>query len=207
MRACAGDISTGRWFESHPGANTVKLGEPSACSQELIDCLSNVSDMERTTYHEWVPTGTFVKVTICVVASSIVFLLLILAAFLHPLNAEGLIGFGVSILTLMFILVLLLNFRGIKIQLSSEGLMVDYGLFNHKRIRMDDVVSCNLVKASFRRFGGVGVRYGLDGSWAYTTSFGNAVEIVPKKGRTFVFSSNNPERICQIVNTKIQAHA
>jgi hypothetical protein len=71
---------------------------------------------------------------------------------------------------------------------------------------MDDIISCNLVKASFRRFGGVGVRYGLDGSWAYTTSFGNAVEIVPKKGRTFVFSSNNPGKICQIINTRIQAY-
>ena len=163
--------------------------------------------MERITYHEWVPTGTFVKVTIWTVASLIVFLLLILTVFLHPLNTEGLIGFGASTLTLIFILILLLNFRGIKIQLSSEELLVDYGLFNHKSIRMNDVVSCNLVKASFRRFGGVGVRYGLDGSWAYTTSFGNAVEIVPKKGRTFVFSSNNPEKICQLMNTKIQAHA
>lgn len=162
--------------------------------------------MERITYREWVPTGMFVKVTVLAVVSSIIFLLLIVAAFLHPLNTDGLIGFGVSILTLIFILILLLNFRGVKIQLSSEELMVDYGFFNHKRIGMDDIVSCNLVKASFRRFGGVGVRYGLDGSWAYTTSFGNAVEVVPKKGRTFVFSSNHPEEICQIINTKIHAH-
>ena len=162
--------------------------------------------MKQIVYHEWVPTGAFVKVTILTVASSIAFLLLILAAFLHPLNTEGLIGFGVSILTLMFILILFFNFIGIKIQLSSEELTVNYGLFNHKSIRMGDIASCNVVKASFRRFGGVGVRYGLDGSWAYTTSFGNAVEIVPKKGRTFVFSSNNPEKICQIIKTKIHEH-
>jgi uncharacterized membrane protein YdbT with pleckstrin-like domain len=161
--------------------------------------------MEQTVYHEWVPTGTFVKSTILAVASSIAFLLLILATFLHPLSTEGLIGFGVSIVTLMFILLLFLNFRGIKILLSSEELMVDYGLFNRKSIQMGDIVSCNLVKASFRRFGGVGVRYGLDGSWAYTTSFGNAVEIVPKKGRTFVFSSKYPEKICRIINKKIHA--
>ena len=182
------------------------LGEALLNAKELIDWLSNISDMKQTDYHEWVPSGAFVKVTIWAVASLIVFLLLILAAFLHPLSTEGLVGFGVSILTLMFILVLLLNFRGIKIQFSSEELVVDYGLFNHKSIRIDDIVSCNLVKASFRRFGGVGVRYGVDGSWAYTTSFGNAVEIVPKKGRTFVFSSNNPEKICQTINTKIHAH-
>jgi len=143
-------------------------------TQELIDCLSDVSDMGQVVYHEWVPTGAFVKISILAVASAIVVLLLILAVFLYPLSIEGLLGFGVSISTLMFILVLCLNFKGIRIQLSSEELTVDYGLFNHKHIRMNDIVSCNLVKASFRRFGGVGVRYGLDGSWAYTTSFGNS---------------------------------
>lgn len=157
--------------------------------------------MDQTDYYEWVSTGTFVKVIILAVASSIVFLLLMLAVFLYPSRTESLTGFGVSMLTLIFILTLFLNFRGIRIHLSSEELTVNYGLFNHKSIRMNDIASCNLVKASFRRFGGVGIRYGLDGSWAYTTSFGNAVEIVPKEGRTFVFSSNNPRRICQIINT------
>ncbi len=163
--------------------------------------------MEQTIYQEWVPAGTFVRVVVLAVASSIVFLLVMLAAFLNPSGTEGLIGFGVSILTLTFILLFLYNFRGIKIRLSPEELIVDYGLFNHKSIRMDDIVSCNLAKASFRRFGGVGVRYGLDGSWAYTTSFGNAVEIVPNTGKTFVFSSNNPEKICQIMSSRFQAHA
>ncbi len=161
--------------------------------------------MEQTAYREWVPTGTFVKVTVLAVVLAIVVLLSTLAFFLYPLNTEGLVGFGVLLLTLGFILAVFLNFRGIRIQLNSKGLTVDYGLFNHKHIKMDDIASCNLVNASFRRFGGVGVRYGLDGSWAYTTSFGNAVQVVPKKGITFVFSSNNPERICQIINTKKQA--
>ena len=158
--------------------------------------------MNDAVYQEWVPTGVFVKATILIVASSIVFLLLMLAIFLRPIDTEAVIGIGVSIITLVFILVLFLNFRGIKIQVSSERLTVDYGLFNHKYIRLDEIVTCKMVKASFRRFGGVGVRYGFDGSWAYTTSFGNAVEIVPTKGRTFVFSCNNPEKICQLINQK-----
>ena len=151
-------------------------------------------------YSEWVPTGKFVKGTILAVASLIIFVLAMLAVFIQPLDAEAVIGMGVSVA------VVFLNFRGIKIQLSSETLTVNFGFFNHKSIRLDEIVSCRLVKASFSRFGGVGVRYGIDGSWAYTTSFGNAVEIVPEKGRTFVFSSNNPQKICQIINNKIQAH-
>jgi len=62
--------------------------------------------------------------------------------------------------------------------------------------------SLNARARSFGRYGGVGVRIGFDGSWAYTTSFGNAVKIVPRNGRTFVFSSNKPEEICQIIKKK-----
>lgn len=162
--------------------------------------------MEHAVYSEWVPTGKFVKGTILAVMSLIIFMLAMLAVFIQPLDAEAVIGMGVSVAVSVFILVVFLNFRGIKIQLSSETLTVNFGFFNHKSIRLDEIVSCRLVKASFSRFGGVGVRYGIDGSWAYTTSFGNAVEIVPEKGRTFVFSSNTPQKICQIINNKIQAH-
>ena len=175
--------------------------------KSLIDCVLGISDMEQAAYREWVPAGTFLKVATLAVVSATVVLLLTLAVVLHPLNTEGLVGFGVLLLALGFILVVLLNFRGIRIQLNSKGLTVDYGFFNHKHITMDNIVFCNQVKASFRRFGGIGIRYGLDGSWAYTTSFGNAVEIVPKKGKTFVFSSNQPEKICKIINMKTQTRS
>ena len=156
-------------------------------------------------YTEWVPTGKFVKATILAVTSAIVIVLVLLAVFIQPLDSEAFIGMGVSSAVLAFILVLFLNFRGIKIQVSPERLTVNYGMLNRKSIKLDEVVSCKLVKASFSRFGGVGVRYGFDGSWAYTTSFGNAVEIVPKEGRRFVFSSNNPQQVCQTINRRIHA--
>jgi len=160
--------------------------------------------MERILYNEYVPTGAFVKVIIMAVLSLIGVLLLVLAVYHQPWDTEAIVGFGVSILTLVFVSIFALNFRGIKIQLSSEMLSVKYGLINLKSIELAEIASCKLVRASFKRFGGVGIRYGLDGSLAYSTSFGNAVEIVPKQGRTFVFSSNNPDEICQIVNSRIQ---
>ena len=84
--------------------------------------------------------------------------------------------------------------------------MVRYGLFDCNSFSLDKIVSCKLVKASFSRFGGVGIRFGFDGSWAYTASFGNAVEIIPKNGRTFIFSSANPQRICPIINNSLLEH-
>ncbi len=128
-----------------------------------------------------------------------VFLLIV---FVRPLDTENLIGIGVSGAVLVFILFLLANFRGIKIQIDAEKLRVNYGLLNNKSIRLDEIGSCKSVKAPFRRFGGVGVRYGFDGSYAYTASFGNAVEITPVKGRVFVFSSINPDKICELISKK-----
>jgi len=84
--------------------------------------------------------------------------------------------------------------------MTTENLLIYYGFFNHKRIPIGDIVSCEPTKASFGRYGGIGVRYGIDGSWAYTTSFGNAVKIILRRGRPFVFSSNNPEKICNIIS-------
>ena len=160
--------------------------------------------MDNLVYDEYIPTGAFVKIIIVAVLSLISLLLLVLAVYLQPWDIEAIVGFGVSILTLVFVSIFALNFRGIKIQLSSEMLSVKYGLINLKSIELTEIASCKLVKASFKRFGGVGIRYGIDGSWAYSTSFGNAVEIIPKRGRRFVFSSNNPQEICQIVNSRLK---
>ncbi len=79
-----------------------------------------------------------------------------------------------------------------------------FGLLNRKRIQLSDIVTCELTKASFGKYWGVGIRYGTDRSLAYSTSLGDAVKIVLKKGRPFVFSSHNPQDICDIIKqTKV----
>lgn len=160
--------------------------------------------MTPTEYAEWVPNGWFVKGTILGVSSAIVFVIAMVAVFVQPLDFDSIVGIGVSGGVLGFILLVFLNFRGIKIQINSGNLSVKFGWFNHKSIRLAEINSCKTITSSFSKFGGAGVRYGFDGSWAYTTSLGNAVEVVPKEGRTFVFSSNNPQEICQIIQNKIQ---
>ena len=71
-------------------------------------------------------------------------------------------------------------------------------MFNKKSFLLKEIISCQKTKA-FGRYLGVGVRYGFDGSMAYTTSFGEAVEVAPKAGRTFVFSSKKPDKVCEII--------
>ena len=81
-----------------------------------------------------------------------------------------------------FVLFLFWNYRGLKILISESKLFVSYGLFNRKSFLLNDIVSCERIKASFGRYWGVGVRYGFDGSLAYSTSFGDAVIVIPRRG-------------------------
>lgn len=155
-------------------------------------------NMENLVYEEWVAVGTLMKALIglfsllitCILLTTIV----VGVAIQHP--------FLIIVLSsvVAFVLFLFWNYKGIKIQVSNKKLLVNYGIFNRKSILLEDIVSCETIKASFRRYGGIGVRYGIDGSWAYTTSFGNAVKIIPRKGRPFAFSSNNPQQICGIIS-------
>lgn len=153
--------------------------------------------MSNIVYREWVPVGTFVKVLVGFIVSLILCVQTLLIFASYALQNPFWIFILMSVLG--FILFLFWNYRGIRIQLRDEELLVDYGIVNKKSISYNDIVSCEPTKTSFRRYGGVGVRLGWDGSWAYTTSFEDAVRITQHRGRPFVFSSNNPEKICDII--------
>ena len=152
--------------------------------------------MENVEYQEYVPMGALVKGLVVMVTA--IFVLVTLAVFLFAgFSVENIFGvlFGWTIIVLIFFL--FWNYRGLSITIKSDGLTVEYGAFNKRSFLFQDIVSCKRTRASFGRYLGVGVRYGFDGSIAYTTSFGDAVEVAPKVGRTFVFSSNRPDRVCE----------
>jgi hypothetical protein len=154
--------------------------------------------MKDVVYVEWVPAGTLIKALVGFFSLlSLCILLITIAVGVAIQHPFWIVAFASP---LAFVLFLFWNYRGVKIQLSNKDLLVSYGVFNQKSVRLEDIVSCEPIKTSFGRYGGVGVRYGTDGSWAYTTSFGNAVKIILRKGRPFVFSSNNSEKICSIIN-------
>lgn len=153
--------------------------------------------MSDIVFSEWVPAGSFTKVIVAFVVLVVLCVLSITVVTGFAFQNPFWIVISGSVIALL--LLLFWNYRGIQIRISKAGLSVDYGILNRKSISLDDIVSCEPTKASFRRYGGVGVRLGLDGSWAYTTSFGDAVRIKRKRGRSFVFSSSNPEKICKIV--------
>jgi len=154
--------------------------------------------MKDVVYVEWVPAGTLIKALVGFFSLlSLCILLITIAvgvAIQHP--------FFIVVLASPLAVVLLVfwNYRGIRIKVTAKNLLIYYGFFNRKHIPIVDIASCEPTKASFGKYGGVGVRYGTDGSWAYTTSLGDAVKIILRKRKPFVFSSNNPEKICNIIN-------
>jgi len=155
-------------------------------------------NMKDVSYAEWVPAGTLMKALVGFFSLLSLCILLITIAVGVAIQYPFLIvAFAAP---LAFVLLVFWNYRGIRIKVTAENLLIYYGFFNRKRIQIVDIVSCEPTKASFRRYGGIGVRYGTDRSWAYTTSLGDAVKIILRKGKPFVFSSNNPEKICNIIN-------
>lgn len=157
--------------------------------------------MEAVRYNEWVPAGKLVKGLVAIVSVIIVFMT-IAVLLLSKVTISDVFVAAFCWGTLVFILLVFWNYRGFRIQIKDDRLSLDYGFFNKKSFLLKEIASCKRTKA-FGRYLGVGVRYGLDGSVAYTTSFANAVEITPRKGRTFVFSTKNPDKICEIITKAI----
>ncbi len=158
---------------------------------------NNLQKNDEILYAEWVPLGRFVKVALLSTCIIIASLGIILTAFL-PIEVSfmGLILGAVS----LFILLMYWNYRGLQITLTNNQLEVAYGIFNHKRISLKKITKCDVTKANFRTYGGIGIRFGLDGSWAYNTNFGEAVKLTFQQGRPFVFSTKNPQKICILIN-------
>jgi len=158
---------------------------------------NNIQKNEELLYKEWIPVGKFVKVLVLFVCLLLISIGIIITAF----KPEELAFFGIIFGVVSLIIFLMYwNYRGLKITLTKNQLDVEYGIFNHKRIPLQKITSCDITKANFRTYGGVGIRLGLDGSWAYNTDFGEAVKLIFQQGRPFVFSTRNPQKICSLIN-------
>ena len=101
----------------------------------------------------------------------------------------------------LLILVYLVLMR-LDISIDSERIEVRFGIIR-KTIPIEEIVSCESTHASFTVYGGMGIRYGIDGSMAFTTSFGDAVKIRKRRGRSFVFSTNRPFEVLEHINRLI----
>jgi hypothetical protein len=155
--------------------------------------------MGNVDYTEWVPIGKLVKGIVAMFVSLEVLISFTILYF-EGLSMESFVGVAIAWSILALIGFLIWNYRGLRIQVSGGKLTVVYGIFNKKSYSIDDLTYCKRTKANLGRYFGIGIRYGTDGSVAYTTSFGDAVEVAPKEGKVFVFSSTQPDQVCEAIN-------
>ncbi|UCC20876.1 MAG: hypothetical protein JSV62_06245 [Promethearchaeota archaeon] len=161
---------------------------------------SNIQKIDEILYEEWVQAGSFVKIIILLVCLLIFILGIIISIFMpEELAFLWIISGFVSI----FIFLMYWNFRRLKIIITNTQIEVRYGIFNHKRIPLINITNCDITKARFKTYGGLGIRLGLDGSSAYNTDFGEAVKLYFQSGRPFLFSTRNPQRICKLIKEKM----
>ncbi len=158
---------------------------------------NNIQKNEELLYKEWIPVGKFIKVLVLSVCLLNISSGIIITAFKPQELAFLSIIFGVVSLIIFLIY---WNYRGLKIILTKNQLDVEYGIFNHKKIPINKITRCEITKANFRKYWGVGIRFGLDGSLVYNTDFGEAVKLTFQHGRPFVFSTRNPQEICNLIN-------
>ena len=157
---------------------------------------NNLQKNDEILYSEWVPTGKFVKTLVSLVFILIASLGIIFTAYLPiELAYIGLILGGVCI----FIFLIFWNYRWLQIILTKNQLEVSYGVLNHKRIPLNQITKFDITKAYFKTYGGVGIRFGMDGSWAYNTDFGDAVKLTLQSGKPFLFSTKSPQKICDLL--------
>ena len=158
---------------------------------------NNIQKNDEILYAEWVPAGKFVKVVVLFVCLLIISISIIISA----VNPKELAFLGIMLGAVsLFIFFMYWNYRGLQITLTDNQLEVVYGIFNHKKIHLNKITGCDITKAYFKIYWGVGIRFGSDGSWAYNTDFGEAVKLTFQYNRPFVFSTRNPQEICNLIN-------
>ncbi|HEX2986903.1 MAG TPA: hypothetical protein VHS06_01860 [Chloroflexota bacterium] len=149
--------------------------------------------MRSVSYEETVPAG---KVVVGGILAGIILCLGLAITFV----VQGLPAPMLILLALVVFLSLLLwNFRAIHLTVDGEAFAADFGVFNRTHIPLGEITSCRPTRATFGRYMGIGVRAGTDGTWAYTTWFGPAVEVRAAGRRPFVVSTKNPAAVCDAI--------
>jgi hypothetical protein len=94
--------------------------------------------------------------------------------------------------------VILLNFKKLVIEIDSTYLVASFGIIK-KRIKLEDIRSCEPITATLSVYTGMGIRYGGDGSLAFLPSLGEAIRLHFDSVRPFVFSTRNGDHLLQIL--------
>jgi hypothetical protein len=96
---------------------------------------------------------------------------------------------------------IIIGFFWMKVQLFKEKLVVRFGYIYRKNIEVDKIQDCAPFKMEHpvRKYGGWGIRKGVDGTFALTQAFINEAIKLETIDETFIISSRKAEDLCQAI--------
>jgi len=154
------------------------------------------NEKENILYNEWVPISKIVVILIILLIALLITNTIIIS-ILEPQEMVLAVSLGGPLIILF--LLIGWNFRGLRITLTKDVIKIKFGIFNKKIISLDELASCEVIKASFSKYYGMGIRLGSDSSWAYVTDFGDAVKLTYQKSKLFVFSTKNHQELVSLL--------
>jgi hypothetical protein len=153
---------------------------------------------EKILFAESVPAGRAIKCLIAIAFFSVI----TISALVLTSDPKFTFFYTVMFLFMvMFPTLLYLNFRVLNIDIPGSHIVLRFGIGNRLVIPICEVVECEQIKASFSRYGGAGIRLGMDGSRAYVLFFGDAVKVTNKEGKAFVFSTRKADKVCSLIDS------
>lgn len=153
-------------------------------------------DNDKILYNEWVPISRIVVILIILLVALLITNAIIIS-ILKPQEMVLAVSLGGAFIILF--LLIGLNFRGLRITLNKNVIKIKFGIFS-KVIPLDELVSCEVIKASFGKYYGMGIRIGSDSSWAYVTDFGDAIKLTYEESKAFAFSTKNHQKLVNLLN-------
>jgi hypothetical protein len=169
------------------------MSEPEDPSRAKVDAYANryMSGPHGALYHDKIVAPWWFHLLLLVPI-----LVMIVTVFLPGGKPTALLG-------MIPVALVWLLFSVLRVSVSEDELFIQYGLFG-PRIPIADVVSCEAVEYDWKKYGGWGIRFGVDGSVAYNMmgDRGRAVRIVYRKGtrtKTVLVASPDPERLALAV--------
>ena len=156
--------------------------------------------MDRNAYNEKLSSA---KTEILFVVLTLIFL----ALFAWHWSSVGWNGWTITFLCVSaFFLSYSLNYRTLKIQLTSETLQLTFSIFTWK-IAISDIKNCYLDENTIWRFGGAGIHFmWIKGKYRAFFNFLEHPRVVvtlkKKKGpvREIAFSTKHPEQVMEFTS-------
>ena len=135
-------------------------------------------------YFELVSAHPIFSVIIFVVIGFMVYL----SAIIPQSMPDGVLVFVSLLLVFVYI-----NFRNLRISISSDKLTVGFGIIT-QNVRINKIYYIETRKPAWYWYGGLGIRLGWDWSTGFIQNFKRGVQVTPKRGRKVFFSTKTRMR-------------